>query len=68
MKSVLIDRTSNIKIPNPCMPACFASCFNIRKTIDNYLNEKEVVTTATNKWRTELIPYGVVDILVNDFF
>lgn len=32
------------------------------------MNEKEVVPTAINKWRTELTPYGVDDISVIDVF
>lgn len=38
------------------------------KIIYNYLNEKDDVPTAINKWRTELTPYGVDDISVNDVF
>lgn len=38
------------------------------KIIYNDLNEKDDVPTAINKWRTELTPYGVDDISVNDVF
>lgn len=63
--------TSVKRILNPCMPVFFATCVNIEKCtiiIYNYLNEKEVVPTAINKWRPELNPYGVDDISLNDVF
>lgn len=44
----------------------FATCFTFlkkcTKIIYNLLNEKEAVPTAINKWRNELIPYGVDEV------
>lgn len=71
LKLLSIDRTSVKRIPNPCMPVFLQPVLiseKCTKIIYNYLNEKEVVPTAINKWRTELTPYGVDDISVIDVF
>lgn len=71
LKLLSIDRSSVKRIPNPCMPVFLQPVLiseKCTKIIYNYLNEKDDVPTAINKWRTELTPYGVDDISVNDFF
>lgn len=71
LKSLLIDRSSFKRLPNPYVPLFFEpliSSEKCSKIFYNFLNKNEAIPTSISKWEAELRPYGVDTISVQDVF